>query len=87
MKKEVHAEELKVVGSLPKGLEGVFARTGPNPEQLAGDYHWCVDVVSARFAPEAGPDCGHASYALAWAYYARTQHSDSHAVFGLQSWL
>jgi len=36
----VHSKELKVIGSLPAGLEGVFARTGPNPEQLAGDYHW-----------------------------------------------
>ena len=37
----MHSKELKVIGSLPAGLEGVFARTGPNPEQLAGDYHWC----------------------------------------------
>jgi len=42
VKKEVHSEALKVVGVLPEGLEGVFARTGPNPEQLAGDYHWCA---------------------------------------------
>ncbi|KAK9839226.1 hypothetical protein WJX81_002592 [Elliptochloris bilobata] len=40
VRKEVHTHGLKVIGSLPAGLEGVFARTGPNPEQLAGDYHW-----------------------------------------------
>ncbi len=47
VKKEVHSEALEVVGALPEGLEGVFARTGPNPEQLAGDYHWCA----YEFAP------------------------------------
>ena len=44
VKKEVHSEALEVVGALPEGLEGVFARTGPNPEQLAGDYHWRAHV-------------------------------------------
>lgn len=44
MRKEVHTQELKVIGALPAGLEGVFARTGPNPEQLAGDYHWCAGL-------------------------------------------
>ena len=44
VRKEVHTQELKVIGALPAGLEGVFARTGPNPEQLAGDYHWCAGL-------------------------------------------
>lgn len=39
--KEVQASDLAVEGQLPKALNGVFARTGPNPAlPINGDYHW-----------------------------------------------
>ena len=39
--KEVQANDLPVEGQLPKALNGVFARTGPNPAlPINGDYHW-----------------------------------------------
>jgi carotenoid cleavage dioxygenase len=39
---EADASDLKVIGSLPKAVNGVYARTGPNPVlPVSGDYHWC----------------------------------------------
>ncbi len=38
---EVTLDGLKVVGALPKGLEGMFVRNGPNPaHDPLGAYHW-----------------------------------------------
>lgn len=38
---ETAHQDLKVVGKLPKALDGVYARTGPNPVlPITGDYHW-----------------------------------------------
>ena len=38
---ETAYQDLKVVGKLPKALDGVYARTGPNPVlPITGDYHW-----------------------------------------------
>jgi carotenoid cleavage dioxygenase len=38
---EVTLDGLKVVGSLPRGLEGMFVRNGPNPaHEPLGSYHW-----------------------------------------------
>jgi hypothetical protein len=38
---ETTHQDLKVVGKLPKALDGVYARTGPNPVlPISGDYHW-----------------------------------------------
>jgi carotenoid cleavage dioxygenase len=43
VKDEVQAESLPVEGKLPKALDGVYARVGPNPVlPLNGDYHWCL---------------------------------------------
>ena len=43
---EAHSEELKVVGQLPRSLDGVFARVGPNPYfKPTGNYH--VYVISS----------------------------------------
>lgn len=39
--KETHAEDLEVVGKIPSDVQGVYARTGPNPVLVPnGDYHW-----------------------------------------------
>ncbi|MBY0457234.1 MAG: carotenoid oxygenase family protein, partial [Gemmataceae bacterium] len=38
---ETTAADLKVTGTLPKGLDGLFVRNGPNPQFApAGKYHW-----------------------------------------------
>ena len=43
VKKEVQADALPVEGKLPKELDGVYARIGPNPVlPINGDYHWYV---------------------------------------------
>jgi carotenoid cleavage dioxygenase-like enzyme len=35
------SDDLKVEGTLPLDLAGVFARVGPNPKEPAmGNYHW-----------------------------------------------
>jgi carotenoid cleavage dioxygenase-like enzyme len=41
VREEVTAESLSVVGELPRGLEGMFVRNGPNPQfpPIRG-YHW-----------------------------------------------
>jgi carotenoid cleavage dioxygenase-like enzyme len=41
VREEVTAEDLKVIGELPEGLEGMFVRNGPNPQfdPIKG-YHW-----------------------------------------------
>lgn len=39
--RESHFQELSVEGEIPKALNGVFMRTGPNPYFTPlGDYHW-----------------------------------------------
>ena len=47
--KEVLQQDLKVEGTLPAALNGVFARTGPNPHvaPVAG-YHWCAQPGRCR---------------------------------------
>jgi carotenoid cleavage dioxygenase len=38
---EVVATDLPVIGQIPPDLEGVYARTGPNPQyEPVGRYHW-----------------------------------------------
>lgn len=38
---EITAEQLKVIGELPKSLQGMFVRNGPNPQfPPKGNYHW-----------------------------------------------
>ncbi len=40
---EVNTEGLKVIGQVPRSLNGVFARVGPNPYfKPTGDYHLYV---------------------------------------------
>lgn len=40
VKDEVQRQNLKVTGTLPQSLNGVFARVGPNPYfEPMGDYH------------------------------------------------
>lgn len=40
---EADSEDLKVVGQLPRSLDGVFARVGPNPYfKPTGNYHMYV---------------------------------------------
>ena len=41
---EVHVQGLEVVGTLPRELDGVYIRNGPNPKfppDGPGNYHWC----------------------------------------------
>ncbi len=41
VREEVEAEDLAVIGELPAGLEGMFVRTGPNPQfDVIKGYHW-----------------------------------------------
>jgi len=41
VQKETQAEDLDIVGKIPSDVEGVYARTGPNPALIpSGDYHW-----------------------------------------------
>lgn len=41
VREEVTAEKLKVIGSLPKDLNGLYVRNGPNPQfDPKGAYHW-----------------------------------------------
>jgi carotenoid cleavage dioxygenase len=41
VKEEITASELKVIGKLPAELDGMFVRTGPNPQfPPKGAYHW-----------------------------------------------
>lgn len=41
VREEFTEESLKVTGTLPKGLEGMFVRNGPNPQfDPLGNYHW-----------------------------------------------
>src|SRR5439155_24692448 len=38
---EVTADKLKVVGTLPKELDGMYVRNGPNPQfPPRNNYHW-----------------------------------------------
>lgn len=38
---ETSFQDLEVEGKFPKALNGVYARTGPNPVlPISGDYHW-----------------------------------------------
>ncbi|MEW4568150.1 carotenoid oxygenase family protein [Tautonia sp. JC769] len=38
---EIEAENLRVVGRIPDGLEGMYVRNGPNPQfPPLGNYHW-----------------------------------------------
>ena len=39
--KEVVAEDLEVIGEIPKDINGVYVRNGPNPKFTPiGHYHW-----------------------------------------------
>jgi carotenoid cleavage dioxygenase len=41
VREEVQAEDLQVIGEIPAGLEGMFVRTGPNPQfDVIKSYHW-----------------------------------------------
>ena len=41
LRKEFTEEKLPVTGTLPKGLNGLFVRNGPNPQfDPLGNYHW-----------------------------------------------
>jgi len=41
VREEVQAENLRVIGEIPAGLEGMFVRTGPNPQfDVIKGYHW-----------------------------------------------
>lgn len=47
VKQEVHSQGLTVTGVLPRSLDGVFARIGPNPYfEPMGDYHLYVNRTS-----------------------------------------
>jgi carotenoid cleavage dioxygenase len=41
VREETTSENLRVIGKLPEGLEGMFVRNGPNPQFAPkGAYHW-----------------------------------------------
>ena len=42
---EMHVQGLEVVGTLPRELDGVYIRNGPNPKfppDGPSNYHWCL---------------------------------------------
>jgi len=61
---EIDVHDLAVIGDLPDGLHGTYARTGPNPQfPPTGRYHWFDGdgmVHAVRF------DDGCVSYANRW---------------------
>lgn len=41
VREETEADDLKVIGELPKEMDGMYVRTGPNPQfDPKGQYHW-----------------------------------------------
>lgn len=41
VREEVEYDELKVIGELPREMDGMYVRTGPNPQfDPLGAYHW-----------------------------------------------
>src|SRR3989475_11160590 len=41
VQEEITADNLKVIGTLPSGMDGMFVRNGPNPQfPPLGNYHW-----------------------------------------------
>ena len=39
MQQEIHSTELRVIGQIPRELDGVYVRTGPNPAS-GSSPHW-----------------------------------------------
>ena len=78
---ECDAADLTVIGELPRGLDGVFLRNGPNPVHAPrGRYHWfdgdgMVHAVSFRD--------GRASYRNRW---VRTEGLDAERRAGRALW-
>ena len=78
---EREADDLKVEGELPRGLDGVFLRNGPNPVYAPhGRYHWfdgdgMIHAVSFRD--------GRASYRNRW---VRTHGLDAERRAGRALW-
>jgi carotenoid cleavage dioxygenase-like enzyme len=62
--KEVAARDLEVIGEIPDDLDGVYARTGPNPQfDPVGRYHWFDGDGMAHAVRFGG---GTASYRNRW---------------------
>src|SRR5438105_3395889 len=41
VQEEITADNLKIIGTLPPEMDGMFVRNGPNPQFLPlGNYHW-----------------------------------------------
>jgi carotenoid cleavage dioxygenase len=41
IREETTADNLKIIGELPAGMDGMYVRTGPNPQfDPVGKYHW-----------------------------------------------
>jgi carotenoid cleavage dioxygenase-like enzyme len=41
VREETEAENLRIIGELPKAMDGMYVRTGPNPQfDPKGQYHW-----------------------------------------------
>ena len=41
VREEITADNLTIIGELPRNLNGMFVRNGPNPQfKPAGNYHW-----------------------------------------------
>ncbi|MQA83671.1 MAG: 9-cis-epoxycarotenoid dioxygenase [Streptosporangiales bacterium] len=78
---EITADDLEIVGTIPKDLDGVFVRTGPNPQyEPQGRYHWFDGdgmLHAIRFAD------GRASYRNRW---VRTKAFQKEARAGRTLW-
>jgi carotenoid cleavage dioxygenase-like enzyme len=80
VREEVTADSLSVVGELPREIDGLFVRNGPNPQfDPVGGYHWFDGdgmVHGVRLQD------GKASYCNRWVRTARWQqeHADGHAI-------
>jgi carotenoid cleavage dioxygenase len=80
VREEVTADSLSVVGELPREIDGLFVRNGPNPQfDPVGGYHWFDGdgiVHGVRLQD------GKASYRNRWMRTARWQqeHAAGHAI-------
>ena len=78
---ECDAPNLKVVGELPRGLNGTLYRNGPNPQFRAPGAHWFVgDGMIHAF----DLDNGRASYRNRWVRTPKwlAEHDAGRALFG-----
>ncbi len=82
VREEVQAESLEVIGELPPGLEGMFVRTGPNPQfDVIKGYHWFGgDGMLHGVRIKDGKASYRNRYVQSWGY--KKENEAGHALWG-----